>query len=122
VDCTPFIQDWLTPNPQTTNLTNCVGQKFDAVLFPANFGANPPARAGYPSVTVPAGRFSFTTVFDNGFVPRQSPIGVTFTGPRFSEPKLIGLAYSFEQTPITTPATSDATPEHREPPPDPNLN
>jgi amidase len=70
-----------------------VYKDFDAVLFPANRGANAPARAGYPSIVVPA-----------GFVP--SPFGVTFSGPAFSEPKLIGFAYAFEQ----------AT-QHRVPPP-----
>ena len=39
---------------------SCTGKKFDAVLFPANFGANPPARAGYPSVIVPGGFFTPT--------------------------------------------------------------
>src|SRR5207237_5761906 len=38
-------------------LPSCVTHPHDAVLFPANFGANPPARAGYPSIIVPAGRF-----------------------------------------------------------------
>src|SRR5690606_20912920 len=28
---------------------------FDAMLFPANYGADAPARAGYPSICVPAG-------------------------------------------------------------------
>ena len=32
-----------------------------------------------------------------GFVPQPSPFGVTFSGPAFSEPKLIGYAYAFEQ-------------------------
>ncbi|TMB11272.1 MAG: hypothetical protein E6J65_27110 [Deltaproteobacteria bacterium] len=81
----------------------CKGKKFDAVLFPANFGANPPARAGYPSVIVPAGFFpnlnsASIDEADPNFHPKTSPFGVTFSGPAFSEPKLIGYAYSFEQT------------------------
>ena len=77
---------------------SCAGKKFDAVLFPANFGANPPARAGYPSVIVPGGFFVPSLVLlPAGFVPEPSPFGVTFSGPAFSEPKLIGYAYAFEQ-------------------------
>ncbi|MBM7660441.1 amidase [Bacillus mesophilus] len=58
----------------------------DAIVFPNNFGAGIPAKAGYPSVTVPAGYSS-----DNG------PVGITFTGTAFSEPALIQMAYAFEQ-------------------------
>ncbi len=79
-------------------LPSCIGNKYDAVLFPANFGANPPARAGYPSVIVPGGFFTPTlALLPAGFVPKPSPFGVTFSGPAFSEPKLIGYAYAFEQ-------------------------
>jgi amidase len=65
---------------------------FDAILASANSFAGTPAKAGYPSVTVPG-----------GFVPPVAPIanpfpsGVTFSGPAFSEPRLIALAYAFEQ-------------------------
>jgi amidase len=65
---------------------------FVAILSSANNFAATPAKAGYPSITVPG-----------GFVPPTAPIahpfpsGVTFTGPAFSEPTLIGLAYAFEQ-------------------------
>jgi amidase len=40
---------------------------------------------GYPSISVPAGFFF------------GLPVGISFTGIAFSEPKLIGLAYAFEQ-------------------------
>ena len=43
------------------------------------------AVAGYPDITVPAGH-------DHGL-----PIGVTFIGGRWAEPKLIGYAYDYEQ-------------------------
>ena len=81
---------------------SCKGKKFDAVLFPANFGANPPARAGYPSVIVPGGFFpnpakASIDKADPNFHPKDSPFGVTFSGPAFSEPKLIGFAYALEQ-------------------------
>ncbi len=58
----------------------------DALLFPSNFGASMPAKAGYPSVIVPG-----------GYLTNGVPFGVTFTGLAWSEPTLIRLAYSFEQ-------------------------
>ncbi|PWI57813.1 amidase family protein [Sulfoacidibacillus thermotolerans] len=61
-------------------------QGFEAVVFPAHFGADIAAKAGYPSLTVPAG------YDDKGF-----PIGVTFCGPAFSEHKLLQFGYAFEQ-------------------------
>jgi amidase len=73
---------------------------FDAILFPQNRGAAAPAKAGYPSIVVPGG---FTP--PAGAVVNPAPFGVTFSGPAFSEPKLIALAYAFEQ----------AT-QHRQPP------
>jgi amidase len=77
---------------------DCAGHVFDAVLFPANFGANAPARAGYPSVIVPGGFFTPTlSGLPPGFVPEPSPFGVTFSGPAFSEPRLLGYAYALEQ-------------------------
>ncbi|WP_236035155.1 amidase family protein [Alkalihalobacterium elongatum] len=58
----------------------------DALLFINNRGAGMPARAGYPSITVPAG---YSNV--------GMPVGVTFTGMAYSEARLIELAYSYEQ-------------------------
>jgi amidase len=46
--------------------------------------SSPAAVAGYPSVTVPAGWVS------------GLPVGLSFTGPPWSEPRLIALAHSFE--------------------------
>ena len=65
---------------------------FDAILFPQNRGAAAPAKAGYPSIVVPGG---FTP--PSGLVINPAPFGVTFTGRAFSEPRLIALAYAFEQ-------------------------
>ena len=79
---------------------SCAGHRFDAVLFPANFGANPPARAGYPSVIVPGGFFPNNPTmppFPPRFNAQPSPFGVTFSGPAFSEPRLLGYAYALEQ-------------------------
>src|SRR5215217_653137 len=65
---------------------------FDAILFPQNRGAAAPAKAGYPSIVVPGG---FTP--PSGAVINPAPFGVTFTGRAFSEPRLIALAYAYEQ-------------------------
>jgi amidase len=83
--------------------------RLDALLFPANWGAGIAARAGYPSVMVPAGFFTAEpdAAFPEAFGERRSPLGVTFTGLACSEPRLLALAYAFEQ----------AT-KHRVPPPD----
>jgi amidase len=50
------------------------------------FGSSRPAAvSGWPAISVP-----FSNV-------AGLPVGVTFVGPRWSEPRLIGLAYAFEQ-------------------------
>jgi amidase len=65
---------------------------FDAILASANSFAGAPAKAGYPSITVPGGFLP-----PDGIVANPFPSGVTFSGPAFSEPTLIALAYAFEQ-------------------------
>ena len=65
---------------------------FDALLVSGNSFAGTPAKAGFPSVTVPGGFVPATDPVINPF-----PSGVTFSGPAYSEPTLIGLAYAFEQ-------------------------
>jgi amidase len=71
--------------------------KLDALLFGANFGAAVGAKAGYPSITVPGGYYS------TDILP-QVPFGVTFLGQAWSEPRLIALAYAYEQaTQLRTP-------------------
>jgi amidase len=67
--------------------------RLDAVLFPAATGAAIAAKAGYPSVQVPAG-------FVAGIRDKETPdypYGATFTGRAWSEPILLRLAYAFEQ-------------------------
>ncbi len=67
--------------------------RLDAVLFPGAAGAAIAAKAGYPSVQVPAG-------FVAGLRDKETPdypYGVTFTGRAWSEPILLRLAYAFEQ-------------------------
>ena len=71
----------------------------DALLFPMNRGSNVAARPGYPSVIVPFGMTANMAEpsFPDGFEAQPGPFGVTFTGPACSEPRLIGLAFAFEQ-------------------------
>jgi amidase len=71
----------------------------DALLFPAASGAALAAKPGYPTVIVP---FGFapnapTPAFPEGFGAKPTPFGVSFTGLACSEPRLIALAYAFEQ-------------------------
>jgi amidase len=65
----------------------------DAILFPGNRGAAVAAKAGYPSVQVPAGM----TAGVEGRETPDYPLGATFTGRAWSEPVLLRLAYAFEQ-------------------------
>ncbi len=82
--------------------------RLDAVIFPANWGAGVAAKPGYPTVMVPAGFFPNEPKppLPEGFEAAPSPFGVSFTGPACSEPRLLALAYAYEQ----------AT-RHRAPPP-----
>lgn len=66
----------------------------DALLFPSYFGCRIAAKAGYPSLTVPA-----------GYTEEGKPFGITFTGTAFAEGKLIHLAYDYERATV-----------HRKPP------
>ncbi len=64
------------------------------------------AVAGYPHITVPAGSF------------RGLPVGISFFGGAWSEPKLISLAYAYEQAtrhrhPPTFAPTADVSPSAR---------
>ena len=71
----------------------------DAILTPGSSGANLASRAGYPIVAVPFGMVPNepTPPLPDGFNARPMPYGVTFTGAACSEPRLIALAYAFEQ-------------------------
>jgi amidase len=71
----------------------------DALLFPGATGAGIAAKPGYPTVIVPFGMVpnAPTIPFPAGFDAKPQPFGVSFTGMACSEPKLIELAYAFEQ-------------------------
>jgi amidase len=75
----------LTNNPAWPNNANPdegdLGGHFEYFISSSSAGAV----AGYPDITVPAG-------YDAGL-----PMGVTFIGRRWDEPKLVGLAYDYEQ-------------------------
>ena len=93
-------------------------QRLDAIVYPtssrrpgliADTGAGGGTAApsatdianltGFPDLIVPA-----------GFTGDELPVGISFFGPAFSEPKLLALGYSFEQAtharrrPVHTPA------------------
>ncbi|HWO26316.1 MAG TPA: amidase family protein [Kofleriaceae bacterium] len=73
--------------------------KLDALLFPGASGAALAAKPGYPTVMVPFGTIpnAPTPPLPESFGARPVPYGVSFTGMACSEPRLIELAYAFEQ-------------------------
>jgi amidase len=74
-------------------------ERLDAILFPGASGAGIAARPGYPTVIVPFALVpnAPTPAFPSGFNAKPAPFGVSFTGMACSEPRLLELAYSFEQ-------------------------
>jgi len=74
-------------------------ENLDALIFPGPSGASIAARPGYPTIIVPFGTIpnAPTPPFPEGFDARPAPYGVSFTGLSCQEPRLIALAYAFEQ-------------------------
>ena len=74
-------------------------QRLDALLFPGSSSAGIAAKAGHPTVIVPFGFIpnAPTPAFPAGFNAKDQPYGVSFTGTACSEPRLLELAYAFEQ-------------------------
>lgn len=91
-DTQRYLADLAEDRARSRGALDAVHAEFDAIRASANSFAGTPAKAGYPSITVPG-----------GFLPPAAPIanpfasGVTFSGPAFSEPRLLGLANAFEQ-------------------------
>jgi amidase len=72
--------------------------QLDALLFPGSSSAGIAARPGYPTVIVPFGFLEpGGSSMPEGFDAKPRPFGVSFTGMACSEPRLIELAYAFEQ-------------------------
>jgi amidase len=61
-------------------------ERLDALVFAGRTGAAIGAKAGYPSVIVPA-----------GYTSEGAPVGLTFLGRAWSEPVLLRLAHAFER-------------------------
>lgn len=68
---------------------------------PADSPTNIANATGYPDLIVPA-----------GMTPEGLPVTISFFGPAFSEPKLLGYGFDFEQAThaIRTPATTPVLP------------
>src|SRR4029079_6107126 len=81
----------------------------DALLFPGPSSAGLASKPGYPTVLVPFGivpnnppgaaaaSADSYAAMPASFDPKPQPFGVGFTGSACSEPKLLQLAYAFEQ-------------------------
>ncbi|KAK3330055.1 amidase [Apodospora peruviana] len=75
----------------------------DALVVPSHFATSLPARLGSPIVTVPLGKSPANTTVTKDYsgtlvmAAPNVPFGISFLAERFSEEKLIGLAYAFEQ-------------------------
>jgi amidase len=87
-----------------TNGIDAVMKKYqlDALLFPGPGSAAIAAKPGYPTVIVPFGLVPNAPPppapqFPESFAAKPTPFGVGFTGLACSEPRLIELAYAFEQ-------------------------
>ena len=75
--------------------------RLDALLFPGWNISGLASRPGYPEIVVPIGFVppggGANNPFPPGFDPKPSPYSVAFVGAACSEPRLIELAYAFEQ-------------------------
>jgi amidase len=71
--------------------------------------AGPAAVGGYPSLSIPFG-------YVWGL-----PVGLSFTGARWSEPRLIALAHAFEQAGVSRPVAGATAPPHASTAPHPPL-
>ena len=71
--------------------------KLDALLFPGSAGANYATKAGYPIIVVPFGLVANYADGAKGSADKVRPFGVSFVGGHCDDPKLVGIAYAFEQ-------------------------
>jgi amidase len=77
--------------------------RLDALMFPGWNISNLAARPGFPEIVVPLGVVPAGggggggNPFPPGFDPKPSPYSAAFVGLACSEPRLIEIAYAFEQ-------------------------
>lgn len=71
--------------------------KLDALLFPGSSGANYATKAGYPIIVVPFGMAINYAEGAKGSTEKVRPFGVSFVGAHCDDPKLLGIAFAFEQ-------------------------
>ena len=73
--------------------------QLDALFVPSWAAENILNKAGYPAVFVPFGAVpvEYDPPLPEGFASASMPFGVSFVGTACSEPRLIELAYDFEQ-------------------------
>jgi len=77
----------------TDLLTDALGDA-EILVFPGIDGATFAARAGWPSIVLPAGYTANS----------RRPVGILFVGRRWSDDRLLQLAYAFEQAhPVRRP-------------------
>lgn len=69
----------------------------DALLFPGSAGANFATKAGYPIIVVPNALVANYADGAKGAPDKVRPFGVSFVGAHCDDPKLIGIAFAFEQ-------------------------
>lgn len=119
------VRDYVMPMVAATLNGIMKDKQLDAIVYPTNprrpalIMADPPVPgspeapptatnlanlSGFPDLIVPA-----------GFTSHGLPVGISFFGPAFSEPKLFALAYDFEQAtkalrlPVHTPPLAGET-------------
>jgi amidase len=120
-----MVRDHALPLVRATLEAIMKEHKVDAIVYPTN--PRRPALIDAPSGAAAApGGVSSATNFANlsgfpdlivpaGFTASGLPVGISFFGPAFSEPKLLALGYSFEQAtksmrpPVHAPALSGET-------------
>jgi amidase len=73
--------------------------RLDALFFPGWNVSNLASRPGYPEIVVPIGMVApgNAAAFPAGFDPKPTPYSVAFVGMPCTEPRLIELAFAFEQ-------------------------
>ncbi|MEE2635729.1 MAG: amidase family protein [Acidobacteriota bacterium] len=120
------VRDYGLPMTRTIIEGLFESERLDAIVYPTS-----PRRPGRVDVETPpsfggAPRFSPTRyanltgfpdlIVPAGFTANGLPVGLSFLGRAFDEPRLLGLGYAFEQLtkarrlPVTTPPLTSGTP------------